>query len=128
MAKSLGIFVRQAAYGTTNAGEALRHAVGGLNFGVSTTLILLDDGVYVARATQDAERLGFTSLAGPLAQFACQEGRTPDGTPIRGRVVAHGPSMSARGLGQGSLVEGVEVVDDVGLARLLGECDALLAY
>ena len=128
MAKSLGIVVRRPPYGTINAGEALRHAAGGLGFGVATTLILLEDGVHVAKRGQDAGRLGFTSLAEPLAQYARQEGRASDGTVLRGRVVAHEPALVARGLGRDGLVAGVEVVDDAGLARLLGECDALLTY
>ena len=128
MARSIGIVVRRAPYGAIGAAEALRHAAGGLSFGVGTTLVLLEDGVYVAKADQDAERMGFTSLAEPLALYARQEGRVPDGTVLRGRVTAHGPALVARGLGPDELVEGVEVVDDAGLARLLGECDAVLTY
>ncbi len=128
MVRSIGIVVRRAPYGTIGAAEALRHAAGGLSFGVVTTLILLEDGVFVAKRGQDAGRLEFTSLAEPLAQYSRQEGRASDGTVLRARVVAHRPSLRARGLGLDDLVAGVEVVDDAGVARLLGECDALLTY
>ncbi|MCL5024903.1 MAG: DsrE family protein [Chloroflexi bacterium] len=54
MARSMGIVVRAAPYGTISAAEALRHAVAGISFGISTTLFLLEDGVYVAQVAQDA--------------------------------------------------------------------------
>jgi sulfur relay (sulfurtransferase) DsrF/TusC family protein len=128
MARSIGILVRRAPYGTIGAAEALRHAAGGLSFGVATTLVLLEDGVFAAKAGQDAGHPGYTSLAEQLAQYARQEGRATDGTALRGRVVVHGPALRARGLERAGLVAGVEVVDDPGLACLLGECDALLTY
>ena len=128
MIRSLGIAVRRAPYGTISAGEALRHAAGAITYGVATTFVLLEDGVYVARADQAGERIGFTSLAEPLAQFAKHQGRDANGLPVQGRVVAHGPSLAARGLRGDKLVDGVEIVDDAALAELLGACDAVLTY
>ncbi|MHB1131551.1 MAG: DsrE family protein [Chloroflexota bacterium] len=128
MAKVLGIVVRRAPFGTINASEAVRHAAGGVTFGLATALILVEDGVEVARAVQRGERIGFTSLAAPLGQYTKQEGSAADGSPLRGRVVAHGPALALRGLKPSDLVDGVEIVDDEGLARLLGECDAVLTY
>jgi sulfur relay (sulfurtransferase) DsrF/TusC family protein len=124
----MGIVVRRAPFGTINAAEAVRHAAGGLTFGVATTLVLLDDGVYVARDGQDGERIGFTSLSRPLAQCAQQEGTAADGRPIRGRVLVHGPSLAERGLSPELLVAGAEVMDDAGLAWALAEFDAVLTY
>ncbi len=128
MAGSLGIVLCHAPFGTINAGEALRHAAGGITFGVATTLVLLEDGVYVARDGQDGERLGFTSLARPLVQFAQQQGTRADGRPIGGHVLVHGPSLAARGLSSEELVAGAEVIDDAGLARASAEFDAVLTY
>ncbi|MHB1131101.1 MAG: DsrE family protein [Chloroflexota bacterium] len=128
MARSLGIILRRAPFGAINAGEAVRHAMGGITFGVATTLVLLEDGVYVARDGQDGERLGFTSLSRPLAQCVQQAGATADGKPIQGRVLVHGPSLAARGLSGQVLVAGAEVVDDAGLARALAGFDAVLTY
>lgn len=128
MARSMGIVVRAAPYGTINAAEALRHAAAGISFGVSTTLFLLEDGVYVAQVAQDGERVGFTSLTEPLAQYARQEGAGPDGSRIRGRVVVHSASLLERGMGVDKLVDGIEAVDDAGLAALLADCDTLLGY
>lgn len=128
MIKSLSIVVRRGPYGTINAGEALRHASGGITFGVATTLVLTEDGVYVAVADQHGERVDFTSLAGPVAQLTQQKGTMEDGSAIGGRVVVHEPSLVARGLAAGRLVAGVEIVDDAALANLLGECDAVLTY
>ena len=128
MITSLGIVVRRGPYGSINAGEAIRHAGGGITHGVATTLIFLEDGVYVAVANQDGSRIGFTSLAAPLAQYGKQQGASASGLSLHGRVVVHGPSLAARGLREDGLVEGVEVVDDAALADLLGSCDAVLTY
>lgn len=128
MIKSLGIVVRRAPYGTINAGEALRHASGGITFGVTTILVLTEDGVYVAVSDQHGEQVDFTSLSGPLAQLIQQKGTTVDGSPIGGRVVVHEPSLAARGLAAERLVAGVEIVNDAAFANLLGGCDAVLTY
>lgn len=128
MAEALGIIVRRAPFGTINASEAVRHAIGGIAFGIATALVLVEDGVEVARAVQRGERIGFTSLAEPLGQYLKQQGTAGDGSPLRGRVVAHGPALALRGLKPADLVDGVEIADDEGLARLLAECDAVLAY
>ncbi len=128
MAESLAIVVRAAPFGSINAAEALRHATAGINFGVATTLILLEDGVYVAERIQEGERLGFTSLAEPLARYARQENMLADGSVIRGRVAVHEPSLLLRGLEPDRLIEGIEIVDDGGLAALFAGCDAVLSY
>ncbi len=116
---SLTILIRRPPYGQIHAAEAIRHLGGALGEGIQTNVLLVDDGVYVARDRQDAGNTGFTSLTEPLAKSIAKGAR----------VYLHIPSAQARGLlTDEHFVIGVEQVDDVGLARLLTESELAMVY
>lgn len=62
----LCILIRQAPYTTIGAAEAMRHAGGALSDGLAVNLLLVDEGVYLARAGQDPGTTGFLSLSAAL--------------------------------------------------------------
>lgn len=116
---SLTILIRRPPYGQIHAAEAIRHLGGALGEGIQTNVLLVDDGVYVARDGQDAGNTAWTSLVPPLAKAVAKGAR----------VYLHTPSAQARGLLTGEhFVIGVEQLDDVGLARLLIESDMVMVY
>lgn len=119
MSQSLCILIRRPPYGQIHAAEALRHAGGALAEGIDTRILLIDDGVNVARAGQDGAGGAWTPLA-PLLPKIVAKGV---------RVFAHAPSVQARGLlaGEGT-VAGVELLDDAGAIRLLAESDKTMIY
>ena len=51
--ESLNIILRRSPYGTVDAPEAIRHALGGINDDIKVRLVLLDGGVNAARKAQD---------------------------------------------------------------------------
>ncbi len=115
---SLTILIRRPPYGQIHAAEAIRHMGGALE-ALQTNVLLVDDGVYVARDGQDAGSTGWTSLVAPLAK----------GMAKGARVYLHTPSAQARGLlTDEHFVIGVEPVDDAGVARLLTESDLVMVY
>ncbi len=119
MSQSLCILIRRAPYGQIHAAEALRHAGGALAEGIDTRVLLMDDGVYVAREEQDGAESAWTPLAPLLPKFIAKGAR----------VFAHAPSAQARGLLSGEgIVAGVESVDDTGATRLLAESDKTMIY
>ncbi|MCL4370829.1 MAG: DsrE family protein [Chloroflexi bacterium] len=117
--RGMTIVVRRAPYGTIDAAEAIRHAAGGLNFKVPTTLLLMEDGVFVARRDQRPEGIGYLSLSRALEEYLARRGKDQDGEEIGGRVVVHAPSARERGLTPDDLIAGVRVVDEAESARLL---------
>lgn len=119
MKNSLAILIRRAPYGQIHAAEAIRHLGGALGDGIQTSVVLVDDGVQVARSGQDAGNTAWTSLVDPLAK----------GIAKGARVYLHVPSAQARGLSDGSqTMPGVDCIDDAGLVRLLAESDWVMAY
>ena len=126
--KRMTIVVRRAPYGTIDAAEAIRHAAGGLNFQVATTLLLMEDGVFVARRDQHPERIGYLSLARALEEYLARRGRGQDGEEMGGRVAVHGPSARERGLASEDLIAGKEVVEEAEAARILADGGWTLVY
>jgi len=105
----IAMILKRAPYGNINAAEALRHAMGALAGEHSINLILVDGGVILAKKGQDASGTGFTNLEAALKD--CLEmGIT---------VYADGPSLKARCVEAGDLVEGVNAVGGKEIAELV---------
>ena len=125
MRKQFLIVLRHAPYGRLDAAEAVRHLNGALSNGLDARLLLLDDGVYLARAGQEPAP-GWTGLSSALEQTLAagvRDAERPDRI-----VVAHQPSLATRGLSSDDLITGCEIADDEAAARLLATADATLIY
>ena len=68
------LIIRKAPYGKIHAAEAVRHVNGALASGLETRVILVGDGVYLARGNQKAAEAGWTSLSGTLSQVPQAKG------------------------------------------------------
>ncbi|MFZ5814101.1 MAG: DsrE family protein [Bacillota bacterium] len=122
MKPSICVMITQAPYGTVHAAEAVRHVNGALTNGFEAVAALVDDGVWLALRGQEAGGTGFTNLGAAQAEaLANPAGPVP-------RLVAHGPSLQMRGLSPADLIEGVEIVDDGGLAAVVAGSDYLLRF
>lgn len=124
MGKQLLIVLRHAPYGRLDAAEAVRHLNGAVANGLEATLLLVDDGVYLARAGQVAAP-GWTELSAALEQALRAAARSG---PPAARVFALAAALEARGLAETQLVPGCRVVDEGAAAELLGDADATLVY
>ncbi len=56
------IILRRPPYGTVDASEAIRHALGGITEDVSVKLLLMDGGVLSAKKGQDNSTTPFSSI------------------------------------------------------------------
>ena len=54
MSDSICMIIREAPYGTIQAAEAARHINGAIAGGLKTTVVLIEDGVYLAKEDQQA--------------------------------------------------------------------------
>lgn len=119
MTSALCILIRRPPYGQMHAAEAIRHAGGALNEGIQTTIVLMDDGVYVARDGQNMGDTAWTPLAPALMKMLAKGAR----------VLLHAPSAHTRGLLEGEhFVVGVELVDDAACAHIFAESSAVMVY
>ena len=100
--KPLAILITKAPFGTIHAAEATRLANGAVAYGHEVSILLVGDGVLVAKSGQRAEDTGCTSLS-PLLQKLASSGRT--------RVLADIDSARLRGLDESDIMGGIRLVD-----------------
>lgn len=62
----VAIIVQHAPYGTVNAAEAVRHALGAAVNDLSVDMILVDGGILLAKKGQDDAGTGLPGLEGSL--------------------------------------------------------------
>ncbi len=118
--KQLAILVRQAPYTALGPAEAVRHAGGALADGWDVRLLLVDDGVYLARDGQAAGQTGYVSLSGALAKVMAKGAL----------VMLLDRSAQMRGVvpGQPGVLPGVHVLDECALAGQLAAAATLMLY
>lgn len=126
MAKRFLIVLRHAPYERLDAAEAVRHLNGAAACGLDAALILLADGVYLAKAGQVAAA-GWTDLAAALGQSL---GNVAGAERARGSLAVYvsAADLACRGLGPGELVPGCQVLGDAEAADLLARANATLVY
>lgn len=126
MAQHFLIILRHAPYGRLDAAEAVRHLNGAAAHGLDAALLLLGDGVYLAKAGQVAA-VGWTDLSAALGQ-ALGNGKAPDGQRGPLAVYVSASDLACRALEPGDLVPGCQVVPEAEAADLLVQADATLVY
>ena len=113
--RSVFYLLDTAPYGSEKAFGALNAAVVSLN-GMSVTLGLYGDGVYLAASDQDSRKLGVPNLSDIL--YAYRELK----------VIVHEPSLVERGLFGKTLIETLELTDEEDFIEEMekSECVVLL--
>lgn len=120
--ESICIIVRKAPYGVIQAGEALRHISGAVVHKLKTTAVLLDDGVYLAKANQAGENTGWPSLADGLKELLeVSKGNPP-------KIFIHAESMKNRGLHMTDMIKGAEEITDDQLAQILSDTKTVMIF
>jgi sulfur relay (sulfurtransferase) complex TusBCD TusD component (DsrE family) len=118
--KQLAILVRQAPYTTLGPAEAVRHAGGALADGWDVRLLLVDDGVHLARDGQAAGQTGYVSLSGALSKVIAKGAR----------VLLLDRSAAMRGVvpGKPGVLSGVRLIDECALAGQLAAAGKVMIY
>ena len=115
MSEKLCLIIRRAPFGSLHAAEGIRLANGVTVYGGELTIVLVDDGVYVAKKDQRAEESGWTSLSDEVTKLSRQA-----------RICVHVASLRSAGLDAESLVDGVTPIDDEGFADIMSESDSII--
>jgi sulfur relay (sulfurtransferase) DsrF/TusC family protein len=107
--QTISIILRRPPYGTIDAPEAIRHALGAITEEIPVQLILVDGGVQAARTGQDMGASGYESA---------EEG-IRDCLDMGARVYVDGRSLETAGITAADLVDGVTVCGDGEIAAVL---------
>jgi sulfur relay protein TusB/DsrH len=118
MASSILVLIFHAPYGLEEAFAGLRLALAMAVNGLKTTVVLAEDGVYNAVATQKAEVLKMPSnieAAKELYDFDVQ-------------VAVVREDLAERGIPESNLFEGLKVVPRDELKKLIEEHDVVTTF
>jgi sulfur relay (sulfurtransferase) DsrF/TusC family protein len=116
--KSISIILRRPPYGTVDAPEAIRHALGGVTEELPVKLILLDGGVNAARKKQDTSATAYLNM----------EAGVRDCIDMGVEVYADKGSMEEALLSVDDMIEGVVVADRSRIAAALAETGTTMIF
>ncbi len=116
--ESISIILRRPPYGTVDAPEAVRHALGGVIEDMSVNLVLIDGGVNAARKGQDISDTGYSSI---------EEG-IRDCIDMGVKVYADKPSLKGEHIEAEGLIEGVIIANGSDIADIIKESNATMIF
>jgi len=116
--ESIGIILRRPPYGTVDAPEAIRHALGGITEDMSVRLILVDGGVNTARKDQDTSGTEYLSA---------EEG-IRDCIDMGAVVYVDKASLKEESLEKDALIEGVVIATGSEIAGIIAETDTIMIF
>ena len=126
MAKDILIVIRKGPYGGFQAAEGLRHANGAISLGFRPVVVLVDDGVYLAKTDQEPGQGPWLSLGDTLEEIVARGLYEKKGAPAEFYVEKE--SLAARGLDPQDLVEDLEPVDGRKVSELLADNSLQLIF
>jgi len=115
---SISIILRRPPYGTVDASEAIRHALGGVTDDMEVKLLLVDGGVHAARKGQDISQTKYLN-AGDGIQDCMDMGVA---------VYADEASLKREQVGKDSLIDGVTISNGAEIADFIGKTDTTMIF
>lgn len=112
------IILRKPPYGTVEAPEAIRHALGGITEDMSVNLVLIDGGVNAVRKGQDISNTEYLSI----------EDGIRDCIDMGVDIYAERMSLKDEGLESHELIEGVSVISGSEVAEILASSDVTMIF
>jgi sulfur relay (sulfurtransferase) DsrF/TusC family protein len=117
MNKDVLLVIRHGPYGGFQAAEGLRHANGALSLGFRPIVVMVDDGIYLAKADQNPGRSNWLSLSGTLEEIVARGLYEKKDAPAEFYVEKE--SLLKRGLDKEQLVEDLELIDHRKVSELM---------
>lgn len=115
---TVSIILRRPPYGSVDASEAIRHALGGVTTGeMAVRLILLDAGVNAARKGQDTSSTEYLSI----------EAGVRDCIDMGVEVYVDKISLDAN-LENNEIIDGVIIANSSEIAKLIKESDTTMIF
>lgn len=117
MTKDILIVVRHGPYAGFQAAEGLRHANGAMSLGFRPIVVLVDDGIYLAKAEQNAGESQWLTLGETLEEIIARGLYEKKDAPAEFYVEKM--SLVKRGVDSEELVEDLELIDHRKLSELM---------
>jgi sulfur relay (sulfurtransferase) DsrF/TusC family protein len=117
MTKDILIIVRHGPYVGFQAAEGLRHTNGAMSLGFRPIVVLVDDGVYLARADQNPGQSPWLALGETLEEIIGRGLYEKKDAPAEFYV--ENESLLQRGLAPEELVEDLEYIDHQKVSELM---------
>ncbi len=114
----LAIILRKPPYGDINAAEAVRHALGAQSDEISTSLVMVDAGVLLAKKGHEMGESGFTNLGEVLKD--CVE--------MGVGAYADKASLRQENLDAGEILNGIKIVNGSEISELIKEADKTMIF
>ncbi len=114
----VSIILRRPPYGTVDASEAIRHALGGATEDVSVNLILVDSGINSAKKGQELSSTEYLSI----------ESGIRDCIDMGVNVYVDKASLKKERLEIDEIIEGVIVLTNPKIAGLIEESDTTMIF
>ena len=115
---SISIILRRPPYGTADASEAVRHALGGITDDMAVKLILVDGGVAVAKKGQNTDSTEYLNMESGII----------DCIDMGAEVYVDKMSMEEVCIGVKDLVEGVRISNSAEIAGIIRNSDTTLIF
>lgn len=115
---SIGIILRKPPYGTVDAPEAIRHALGGIIEDMAVKLILVDGGVNAAKKGQDTSNTEYSSI----------ESGIKDCIDMGADVYADKTSIKDEHLENDDIIDGVIIANSSEIAEIINESDTTMIF
>jgi len=116
--EGINIILRKPPYGTVDASEAIRHALGGITEELSVNLVLIDGGVNAARKGQFATNTEYLSI---------EEGMR-DCIDMGVNIYADRTSLKDECVEVQELIEGVKVVGSSEIVEMLSSSSVTMIF
>jgi sulfur relay (sulfurtransferase) DsrF/TusC family protein len=115
---TVSIILRRPPYGTVDASEALRHALGGVTDDMEVKLVLIGGGVHAARKAQDASQTEYLN-AGEGIQDCMDMGVA---------VFADEASLKKEQIDKDRIIAGVTISTSAELADIISKTDTTMIF
>lgn len=115
---SISIILKRGPYGTVDASEALRHALGGVTNDMEVKLVLMGSGVHTARKGQDASETEYLN-AGEGIQDCLDMGVA---------VYADEAALKKEQIAHDCLMTGVIIASGKEISEIIGKTDTTMIF
>ncbi len=115
---SISIILRRPPYGTVDASEAIRHALGGVSEELEVKLLLVDGGVHAARKGQDVSQTKYLNAGDGIR----------DCIDMGVAVYADETSLKREQITNDCIIEGVTITNSAEFANIIGKTDTTMVF
>jgi sulfur relay (sulfurtransferase) DsrF/TusC family protein len=126
MTKDILVMIRRGPYGGFQAAEGLRHANGAISLGFRPIVLLVDDGVYLAKTDQNPGQSEWLALGETLEEVIARGLYEKKDEPAEFYVEKE--SLANRNLAADDVIEDLEPIDHNRVSEIIAATPLQLIF